>query len=205
MMDFPGEFNERVSANRPDFDVRGLLTASDDIYPLSTDTKVLSTAFELIARPFMLSIAQKHGLTMFEPKMQTHYPDFTLMKDVNDTEKIAIDIKTTYRDVRPSGSWTASFTRGGYMSYIRNGTKNISFPFSYYAKYYIIGFVYTRRANPQGGQHIYTMANRGSIAGPMEDIEYFVQEKYRIASDRPGSGNTTNIGSIVASSVSEFA
>lgn len=49
------------------------------------------------------------------------------------------------------------------------------------------------------------MANREFIAGPMEDIEYFVQEKYRIASDRPGSGNTTNIGSIEASSVGEFA
>lgn len=205
MMDFPGEFNERVSANRPDFDVRGLLTASDDIYPLSTDTKVLSTAFELIARPFVLSIAQKHGLIMSEPRMQNHYPDFTLMKDMNDTEKIAIDIKTTFRNVRSSGSWTASFTLGGYTSYIRNGTKNIAFPFPSYAKHYIIGFVYTRRAISQSSQHIYTMANRGSIAGPMEDIEYFVQEKYRIASDRPGSGNTTNIGSIVASSASEFA
>ncbi len=204
-MDFPREFNTRVSANRPDFDVRGLLTVSDDVYPLSTDTKVLSTAFELIARPFVLAIAQTHGLVMSEPTKQNHYPDFTLMRDVNDNEKIAVDVKTTYRDVRPSGSWKASFTLGSYTSYIRNGTKNISFPFSSYAKHYIIGFVYTRRVIAQGGQHIYTIANRGDIAGPMEDIEYFVQEKYRIASDRPGSGNTTNIGSIETSSVSAFA
>jgi hypothetical protein len=28
------------------------------------------------------------------------------------------------------------------------------------------------------------------------NVEFFVQEKWRIASDRAGSGNTTNIGSI---------
>lgn len=205
MMDFSGEFASLIEADRPDFDIRGLITASDDIYPLGTDTKVLSTAFELIARPFVLSVAQKHGLMMVEPTKQNHYPDFTLMRDATDNEKVAIDVKTTYRDIGRSGTWKASFTLGGYTSYIRSGTKNISFPFSSYAKHYIIGFVYTRRPVIQGAGHIYTIANRESISGPMEDIEYFVQEKYRIASDRPGSGNTTNIGSIEASSVSEFA
>lgn len=146
MMDFPGEFAALIETNRPDFDIRGLITASDDIYPLGTDTKVLSTAFELIARPFVLSIAQKHDLMMFEPAKQNHYPDFTLMRDATDDEKVAVDVKTTYRDIGRSGTWKASFTLGGYTSYIRNGTKNISFPFPSYAKHYIVGFVYTRRS-----------------------------------------------------------
>jgi len=29
----------------------------------------------------------------------------------------------------------------------------------------------------------------------IKDIEFILQEKYRIATDRPGSGNTKNIGS----------
>jgi len=29
-----------------------------------------------------------------------------------------------------------------------------------------------------------------------KDFEFFVQEKYKIAIDRPGSGNTKNIGSV---------
>ena len=29
----------------------------------------------------------------------------------------------------------------------------------------------------------------------IKDIEFILQEKYKIASDRPGSGNTKNIGS----------
>ena len=31
----------------------------------------------------------------------------------------------------------------------------------------------------------------------VKDFEFIVQEKYRIAKDRPGSGNTKNIGSCV--------
>lgn len=31
----------------------------------------------------------------------------------------------------------------------------------------------------------------------MNTFQFFLQEKYRIASDRPGSGNTKNIGSVI--------
>ena len=31
----------------------------------------------------------------------------------------------------------------------------------------------------------------------MKDFDFIVQEKYKIAKDRPGSGNTKNIGSCV--------
>lgn len=31
---------------------------------------------------------------------------------------------------------------------------------------------------------------------PFADVEFFVQDKWRTSSDRAGSGNTTNIGSI---------
>lgn len=30
---------------------------------------------------------------------------------------------------------------------------------------------------------------------PYKDVEVFVQEKYKISGDKPGSGNTENIGS----------
>ena len=37
-----------------------------------------------------------------------------------------------------------------------------------------------------------------SIISVVRDIQFFVQEKYKIASDRPGSGNTKNIGSVTS-------
>ena len=38
----------------------------------------------------------------------------------------------------------------------------------------------------------YDYANRSQIAFPYCDVKYFIQEKYKIAGDKPGSGNTEN-------------
>lgn len=35
----------------------------------------------------------------------------------------------------------------------------------------------------------------GKVVAPINDVELIIREKWQIASDRPGSGNTTNIGS----------
>ena len=39
----------------------------------------------------------------------------------------------------------------------------------------------------------------------MKHIEFFIQHKHKIAGLRPGSGNTTNIGSIKSSNINDFA
>jgi hypothetical protein len=43
---------------------------------------------------------------------------------------------------------------------------------------------------------MYNLDELQSISSVIRDFAFFVQEKYRIASSRPGSGNTKNIGSI---------
>lgn len=78
------------------YDVCGIISAEGKIYPLGSDTKVLSTIFELFSRPIINKIAEKHGYIVEEPKQQNHYPDFTLYKPSEPNKKIAIDIKTTY-------------------------------------------------------------------------------------------------------------
>lgn len=201
-MDFIKEFYEVMEKRSPNFDVAGFLTKDDTVYPLTTDTKVLSTVFELIARPIIYEIANKYGYQVYEPPQQNYYPDFTLMKDEDDDAKIAIDIKTTYRDFRADGTWRAKFTLGSYASFMRNGTKNIAFPYSGYIKHYIIGFIYTREEI--GDIHMFKLKDRYKVVYPISDVEYFCQEKYKIADYRTGSGNTENIGSILASSVEEF-
>lgn len=40
-----------------------------------------------------------------------------------------------------------------------------------------------------------TLSSLADIPSVAKDFDFFVQEKYRIAADRPGSGNTKNIGS----------
>ncbi len=176
----------------------------DRLYPFGNDTKVLSTVFELVVRPLIYGIAAEHKLQVFEPKQQNFYPDFTLMRDKLDKEKIAIDVKSAYRHFRADGTWTASFTLGSYTSFLRNENKNIAFPYSDYDKEFILGFIYSR-TQPSNGTFMYSLANRKDAKCPFTDVEYFVQEKYRIAGWLPGSGNTTNIGSIRGSSIADFA
>ena len=183
--------------------MRGILSLDDTLYPLGTDTKVLSTIFELIVRPQIAAVAAQNALLLREPQEQNYYPDFTLMRDEQDDQKVAVDVKSTYRNWRRDGSWTAGFTLGSYTSFIRNNTKNIVFPFDQYAKHIIIGFVYSRAETLSLLSS--NIRKRGSVLSPFSDVEWFVQEKYRIASDKPGSGNTANIGSIRAKSVTELS
>ncbi len=204
MIDLIAAFHAKMAKHRPNFYVYGLLTQGDRLYPLGTDTKVLSTAFELIARPLIHELADDAGLTVHEPDAQTVYPDFTLMHARDDPAKLAVDVKSAYRHFDASGGWRTSFTLGSYTSFLRNGTKNITFPFVEYAKHYIVGFIYTRMEK-QTSEHIYPLGQRSSVPCPIKDVEYFVQEKYRIAGERPGSGNTANIGSIIGSHVKDFA
>lgn len=194
-LDFKAEFHQAVARHNLDFHVRGILTTDDRVLPLGTDTKVLSTVFELLVRPLIREIAAEHDLQVAEA-VQTIYPDFTLMRDPDDRQKIAVDVKTTYR--RPE----IAFTLGSYTSFLRNNTKNIRFPYDHYAAHWIIGFVYTRQDNLP--TDIHPIYERDMVVPAYRDVEWFVQEKYKIAGESPGSGNTANIGSVRSTSLEPF-
>lgn len=174
--------------------VCGIIDQSGCVYPLGADTKVLSTIFELVSRPAVYAAAKTLGYEVLEPTVQNHYPDFTLHKGVKDGGKIALDVKTTYR-MKDNDKF--GYTLGGYTSFIRSEGKNIVFPFSQYTEHWVIGFVYNRIAEKKAGaEHRYDVGQIADIPLPFTNVEVFVEEKWRIASDRAGSGNTTNIGSI---------
>lgn len=193
---FDVEFHKKLEKYQPTYDVKGVVTASGTVYPLGSDTKVLSSIFEYFARPLIYQIAQEHKLTVREARAQNYYPDFTLMKAEHDATKIAVDVKTTYRET--DTGWRVRFTLGGYTSFIREATesKNIEFPYSQYAKHWIIGYIYKRVGGDVTPAHLYPLKRLKDIPVPLAAVDVFVQEKWRIAGDTAGSGNTTNIGSI---------
>ena len=184
------------------WEIEGFLDKRDFVHPIDTDTKVLSTVFERLASPVIRTIAAEAGYDVLVAN-QTTYPDFTLTERLPTNfnsipDRIAIDIKTTY--VRPR----MVLTLGGYNSFLRSETKNILFPYSTYAKHWIIGFVYEQI----GAYPVYTMLNmprRGEIHCPYKVKAVFVREKHAITGLAPGSGNTKNIGSIIVDSPEEFA
>lgn len=176
--------------------VCGIVDQAGCVYPLGADTKVLSTIFELVSRPAVYAAGKTLGYKIYEPTVQNHYPDFTFHKGLEAKGKIAIDVKTTYR-IKDDDKF--NYTLGGYTSFIRPGNegKNIAFPFDHYAEHWVIGFVYNRIAEKKAGaEHRYRVDQIANIPLPFGNVEVFVQEKWRIASDKAGSGNTTNIGSI---------
>jgi hypothetical protein len=179
-----------------DFQICGVVARDGAVLPLGTDTKVLSTIFELLTRPLIYLLAKELKLEVFEPEVQNHYPDFTLGSSRESKDKIAIDVKSTYLR---SGEGAFGFTLGGYTSFLRgSGTKNIQFPYSHYVAHWVVGYVYRRVATKKAADYkLYSIDDLAAMTLPYDNVRVFVQEKWRIASDRAGSGNTTNIGSIL--------
>lgn len=193
-MEFKEKFELLLSEYKADYNICGMVSSENKVYPIGSDTKVLSTVFELFARPIIQQFADENGYILIEPTVQNHYPDFTLKKSADDKEKIAIDVKTTYID-NPGQKF--SYTLGGYTSFIRSNTKNIVYPFNQYKEHWVMGFVYTRVAVKRSAEYkIYNINEISEIPLPYKDVQTFFQEKWKISGDKAGSGNTTNIGSI---------
>ncbi len=178
------------------WDIKGVIDSSKRIYTLGYDTKVISSVFELIAAPIIEETARLHNLEVIYTTSQTVYPDFTLVGEKLTGRRIAIDVKSTYRRFYQKGQkYRCGFTLGSYTSFLRNNTKNIAFPYSDYLEHWIIGFIYTRETDGFT-TGIKSIEDIDSIIPAIRDVEFLVKEKYCLASDQPGSGNTTNIGSI---------
>ena len=182
------------------FNVYGLLDATNKIHTLGTDSKIIGRIFEILTQPIIEQVAVENGYMLETPELQTFYPDFILMKSKESKAKIAIDIKTTY--VRDDQS-TIKFTLGSFGSYMRDNVKNIAYQYTDYSKHYVIGFIYKRNDAAQESR-IYDYTDRDRIITPYYDVKYFVQEKYKIAGDKPGSGNTENIGSFPTKNLADL-
>ena len=124
---------------------------------------------------------------------QNHYPDITFIAP--DETRIALDLKSTYR---VSGKNVNGFTLGAFTGYFRQReiTKNITFPYASYVAHFVLGFIYSRQDEVIDERQLYKIDELHDIASVVKDFEILLQEKWRIASDKPGSGNTKNIGSI---------
>ena len=182
-------FHQKMAGTN--FEAYGILDSSNKIHTLGTDSKIIGRIFEMFAQPVLEQIAVENGYILKTPESQTVYPDFIMMKSEDSPEKIAIDIKTTYIT---SDRSTIKFTLGAFGSYMRNNTKNIEYKYTDYTKHYVIGFIYKRNDAAQESR-VYDFDCRDQIVFPYHDVKYFISEKYKIAGDKPGSGNTENIGS----------
>ena len=187
-----------ISTKDGQWTIKGFIDTYKNIYTISSDTKVVSKILELHLLPQILTFAESIGYAIVLPEHQNYYPDLSFVNLKNEKIKFAVDLKTTYRlDKYPA--FCNGFTLGSHGEYFTNrvSTKNIQFPYGQYAGHFCLGIIYSRAKETHSAERAtHQLAELQSITSVIHDFEFFVAEKWRIASDKSGSGNTANIGSI---------
>ena len=177
--------------------VRGILDANLKLFPLSLDTKVLSKLFEDQLTPLLEEICNDNGWNLHEAEYQNQYPDFTIdLNDKNNT-RIALDVKSTYRNTSRSlnGMTLGAYSKTSYFVN-RDSTKNILFPYSTYSSHLALGIVYDRINVDTETITMRSLDDVHRMTSPVQNMQFFIRPKWAIALKRPGSGNTKNIGGI---------
>jgi hypothetical protein len=88
--------------------IKGVVNRKGNLYTLSNDTKLISKVFELVSFPIIIEAVKPFIKSWESEERQTVYPDLTLILHGELPNKIAIDIKSTYR--KPGNR--AGFTLG---------------------------------------------------------------------------------------------
>ena len=185
-------------ATGDEWTIRGFIDIFKNIYTISSDTKIVSKVLELHLFPHFLAFAESIGYDIELATYQNWYPDLTFISKSNPQVKFAVDLKTTYRDEEYPG-FCNGFTLGSHGEYFveRTSTKNIQYPYAEYSGHFCLGIIYSRATLDKNEEtHIYSIDEIESIPAVIKNFLFFAEEKWKIASDKGGSGNTANIGSI---------
>jgi len=195
---FATELTQYVSDNVGNWKVKGFIDIEKNIYTISSDTKIISKILEIQLFPKFKEFANKNGYDIILAEMQNWYPDLSFVSKADPKIKFAVDIKTTYR-LDDYDGFCNGFTFGSHGEYFRKrtSTKNIQFPYADYSAHICLGILYTRALSTNIDEtEILKLSNLDKINSVIKDLMFFAEEKWKISSDKGGSGNTANIGSI---------
>lgn len=187
-----------ISTPDEQWTVKGFIDVFRNIYTISADTKIVSKVLEIHLFPKLLEFANQNNYRIVLAEQQNYYPDLSFVKADDETVKFAVDLKTTYR-LPDNPEFCNGFTLGSHGEYFinRKSHKNIQFPYSEYLGHFCLGIIYTRSGAEKSDEtRLYQLEELKSITSVISDFEFFVHEKWEIASDYQGSSNTANIGSI---------
>ena len=195
---FVKDLSSYISTKDGQWSVKGFIDTYKNIYTISNDTKIVSKILEIHLFPKILEFAKKSGYEVVLADHQNYYPDVSLVQKNNPKIKFAVDFKTTYRNPKKPHLCNG-FTLGSHGKYFedRTSTKNIQFPYGEYLGHFCLGIIYDRNEKATIDEtKSYSLKELDSIVSVVNNFKFFAVEKYKIASDKGGSGNTANIGSI---------
>lgn len=138
------------------------------------------------------------AIRLYLRNIKNYYPDISFVKAADESVRFAVDFKTTYRNpIKPY--LCNGFTLGSHGEYFENraSTKNIQFPYGSYSGHFCLGIIYDRANGATIDEtKSHNIDELQAITSVAKNFQFFVTEKWKIASDKGGSGNTANIGSI---------
>lgn len=177
--------------------VKGFVDVFRNLYTISLDTKVISKVMEIHLFPSFTKFAQDNGYIIEPATRQNYYPDLTVISESNPEIMFAVDLKTTARDDWKVGQCNG-FTLGSHGTYFQNreGSKNIQHPYGKYLAHFCLGVIYTKASDKESRPERRNIDELDKVKSVISDLVFFAEEKWKIASDKHGSGNTANIGSI---------
>ena len=194
---FASTLNSYVSTPDGQWSIKGFIDVYRNIYTISSDTKIVSKLLEIHLFPKLLEFGNEIGYDLIFAEKQNYYPDASFVSRT-ESHKFAVDFKTTFR-LPQDAEFCNGFTLGSHGNYFvnRSARKNIQFPYNEYGGHFCLGIIYTRDvATSTDETKLYDTEQLDLIPSVIRDLQFFVAEKWTIASDRRGSGNTANIGSI---------
>ena len=195
--EFVKTLNAYVATADGQWAIKGFIDVYRRIYTISSDTKIVSKLLEIHLFPQLVAFAEEIGYALVPAEKQNYYPDISFVSK-NEKYKFALDFKTTYR-LPETPEFCNGFTLGSHGNYFvnRDSRKNIQFPYNEYTGHFCLGIIYTRASTTSIDEtKSYAFEQLDSIRSVIRDFQFFAVEKWRIASDKRGSGNTANIGSI---------
>lgn len=165
------------------------------VYSISIDTKIVSKVLELLLFPMFVEFAKTHELQIELCQHQNFYPDLSFTHPASGN-RFAVDIKSTYRENKTKVN---GMTLGAFTGYFRNrdSNKNTLYPYNQYAAHFVLGVIYSKCDDVADERQVFSLADLAKIPSVIKDFQFFAHPKFRIATARPGSGNTKNIGSVV--------
>lgn len=194
---FAMTLTKKISLNG-EWTVKGFIDIFEQIYTISSDTKVISKVLELQLFPEFLAFAKCFKYKIELASHQNYYPDLTFLSKKDPSIKFAVDLKTTYRD-EECPDFCRGFTLGSHGGYFidRTSRKNIQYPYDEYSGHFCLGIIYTKSELDEDEEtRVYSIKKLKKIPSVLHNFLFFAEEKWKIASDKSGSGNTANIGSI---------
>ncbi|WP_373719105.1 type II restriction endonuclease [Bacteroides heparinolyticus] len=185
-------YKEFLETDSQDWIVKGFIDIDKNVYTITNDTKVVSKIIEILLIPKLDKFARDHGMELELPSKQNFYPDLTF-KD-KEGHLFAVDFKSSYYD----GESVNGLTLGSYWGYFRerDTVKSMDHTYNSYSSHTVLGMLYKQSVIDANEKDIYSVDELSAIHSVIERFIFFVQPKWKIANDIPGSGNTRNIGGI---------